>query len=233
MGFRNAIHGIRPGTVGSDELADDAVGEQHLQFDAITAKHTLTGPLIRTDVPGNRRWELSSLNNNELRGIDLDTAFSPAVVRTLDTGTQNLLSLIAGMRSGTGTPPYIQLSGPRADGTNARIVYESQVNGHDYNGELHPRDGIRADPAANGLVGRRLTAWNFDGRTYSFDAAGECLGVAHGLGRAPIAVVTMENPLYRIQAVNYTATTMDFWIRDHAGAIPPAANRRVDWIALA
>lgn len=55
------------GTITASNLATDAVTTVSLAADAITSKHTITGAKFRTAASG-QRWELDSLNSNEIRG---------------------------------------------------------------------------------------------------------------------------------------------------------------------
>ncbi len=211
MGFRNAIHGIRPGTIGPDELAPDAVGEEHLRSDAITAKHTLTGPLVRTAASGVR-WELSSSPANELRGYG-SLGASPQPGKLSIDDSRNASRLTNPRRTSTAEVGHIEV---RSDVTTGNAITQHQASGgHSFL--------LGAISAAAGLkIGstQRLDYLGFGTRVVTLNPGSFALGINHDLGVIPdlILIGLRRSNWWQYNVTNRTTTTFDLEIRNSTGA---------------
>lgn len=73
--------------VGTVQLADDGITAAKLKADAITAKHTITGPLFQTNAAANRGVKIVSADNSSYgQLVTYDAAGNPTFVLNGQTG---------------------------------------------------------------------------------------------------------------------------------------------------
>lgn len=233
MGFRNSVRGIRPGTITSTELAENAVGTEHLQPDAVTAKHTLTGPLIRTAASGtrheldqgSRRWYHNSFAGAASPFVEEKTMLAgtaPAWQQTVFGSNfaeawlaVEMLSALTRWRlwatNPNGTPGDIETQGTLlAD----KIAF------------LQPTRGLQFGE------GRAITGLDF-GRDSGNTGASSRRLVPHFVGGVPDLVVTGSHDPGTVRVLNRTGLDIEFEFYTAAGALTGGGvTRTTSWLAV-
>ncbi len=243
MGFRNPINGVPPSSIDGGMIAPDSIGTEHLVADAITAKHTITGALIRTAASG-KRWELDSSPANELRAYsgDADEDLHGALVIDED-GDYNEVRLRT-PRSDGETAAYLDLFSSLASGTDPgsnginltgnTIGFWPTALGSPFDPPAVRIDtGSGSDPAGITIGGgRRIRELQFGWDSVSPNASGQAT-INHALAGTPTIVLVglRVSNFNGVNADNYGSSTFRVTIFTAAGD-PVTNGRSVAWLAI-